>query len=140
MEDTSNEKMFWSYCNVISSVSSIGFDKGESGIPGFISWYWILKLLNTNLDWMFCGKLIESLMMSKPSSLPKKMSPFRVLMPADVLNLLVGKPSSLVQFWKEPLDVLKQTNSLSVVRISSSGLWPGKMQKMLLDMRVEFWV
>ena len=78
--------------------------------------------------------------MSNPSSLPKTISPFRVLMPADVLNLLVGKPCSLVQFWKEPLDVLKQTNSLSVVRINSSGLWPGKMQKMLLDMRVEFWV
>ena len=95
----------------------------------------MLKLLNTNLDWISCGKLMESLMMSNPSSLPKTISPFRVLMPADVLNLLVGKPCSLVQFWKEPLDVLKQTNSLiiSIRFVVERGLLYENFQKDIGD-------
>ena len=70
---------------------------------------------------MVRGKSMESLMTMSPSSLPRMMFPFRVLMPAEVLNLLASNPCSLVQFRKSCSFVLKDTSSFSVLIISLSG-------------------
>ena len=137
MEDTSKEKIFWSCESVRISVSSMGFVSGDSSMFGFICLYWMWKSLNTSLDGKFRGKRIESRMMISPLSLPNASTPLLVFSPAEVLKLSVGNPCSLVQFKKVLSLVLKHTNSLSVLMISSSGWLFGKIQNMLLESRAQ---
>ena len=141
MDDTSSEKMFWSWVRVMLSVSSMGRVNGDSSMSGFIFLYWMWKSLNTSFEGEFCGNWMESRRIIRPLSLPKAMTPFLVFSPAEVLNWSVSNPCSFVQFRNVPFRKLKHTSSLSVLIMSSSGCVLGRIQKMLFESNAElfFW-